>query len=98
MTRRVYLFDKERYGLRTAHGVAYGVWRDDSRAFQCRGRERGPHRTIPLDDVLKLAALTDNGTPKNWVTMDDVYLGKFAPPDNGPAWVHPYRRHMAGVA
>jgi len=99
MIRRVYLFDKTRYKIRTMDGVEmFGAWSDEHRAFHCRVRENGRRYVIPLSDLAALSPLGDNGTAKRWVTTDDVFLGKFFKADNGPAWVHPYRRHMAGVA
>jgi hypothetical protein len=99
MMRRVYLFDKNRYKVRTIHGVEmYGTWSEEARVFNCRVREGGRRYVVPLDDLAAIAALGDNGTAKRWITTDDVFLGKFFKPDNGPAWVHPYRRHMAGAA
>jgi hypothetical protein len=95
MMRRVYLFDKTRYKIRTVHGVEiFGAWSDERRVFYCRV-QRGKRYVIPLSDLAALAPLGDNGTARRWVTMGDVFLGKFAPPDNGPTWVHPYRRHTS---
>lgn len=95
--QRVYLFDKERYCVRTFQGVQrFGVWNESAKTFTCtyNGTNNSNRIIVPLDKVAAIADVADNGTAKRFHPLSGVYFGKFAPKKTGPAWIHPIRRRI----
>ena len=95
--QRVYLFDRERYCVRTRNRTQhYGIWDEVIQSFRCtkNGTSNAHRIVVPMDDVTAVANVSDNGMAKRFHPLSGVYSGKFAPKKTGPKWIHPIRRRI----
>ena len=96
-TRRIYLFDKTRYAIRTSKGVERKAdWNEATQTFVCVSDHTRSLRkkAVALEEISAVAVVSTNGLIGRFYKMDMVYLGKFAPRDDGPKWVHPIRQRI----